>query len=188
MDVYRNSTTEQKERDRWATPPAWFAAIQKALGLAVVFDVCAEHATSKCGAARCWTIDDDALARDWRDELRRLSPLPVAFMNPPYSDPAPWVAKAAEEAGKGMFVIGLLPDTRDRAWWKVHIEGVAPLVLVPDRRIQFQKPDGTPSRGNFQGSAVPLWTPWRTGMTVYPRFDIEGRVWLGNIEHRRAAG
>lgn len=190
MNVYKNSGTAQNERDRWATPPEWFAAIEKALGLKIDFDVCAERTTSKCGPDRCWTVDDNALLIDWRRHFEmEINGVPVVFMNPPYSEPAPWVRKAATEARKGMIVIGLIPDTRDRVWWKEHIEGVAPLVLVPDKRIQFQKPDGTPSRGNFQGSAVPVWTPWCTGMTVYPRFDLTGRVWHGTAysERRGAA-
>lgn len=178
MDAYARSNTPIAARDRRATPPDVFARIQHVTGITFVWDVCAEKHTSKV-PGRCWTKDDDSLSIDWHGTLMHTLKAPPGFMpavwmNPPYSDPTIWCEKAALEARKGMFVMGLLPDDRSVSWYRDYVDHVAPDVWVPDRRISFHDEKGKPQNGNPKGSVFILWTPWRTRHTSYHRFTLDG--------------
>lgn len=62
----------------------------------------------------------------------------LVYINPPYSDPAPWVEKAAK---KGDECILLLPASTGEAWWH---KWVVPSnrVLFWKGRLTFYEPDG----------------------------------------------
>ena len=51
---------------------------------------------------------------DWKDKT---------FVNPPYSDPLPWVLKAVEENKKGKTIALLLKLDCSTKWFKTLIEG-----------------------------------------------------------------
>jgi len=162
----------------WETPPEVFRAIQYAIGIPLGHDVCAMADTAKTESY--WGPDkgDDALEIDWYAELcggRGFKGTMAVFMNPPYSDPTPWVRKAAEESENGLIVVGLVIDDRSTKWFQNHVEGVASLAFVPDRRISFLK-NGRPVPGNPKPSIFPIWTPWRTGHTQYARISIPRAV------------
>jgi hypothetical protein len=126
---------------------------------------------------------------DWCAEIKAAEALcdgtlPAAWMNPPYSDPGAWCAKAAHEAAKGMIIVGLLPDDRSTVWYQQHIHGIAPTVFLTPTRIQFDSLGQKPGTGsNPKGSIIPIWTPWRTGQTqeVYISMDI----WTNHKPTRR---
>lgn len=161
-------TEETFDRDTWRTPDNLLRAAERFLNMPFMLDVCANATNTVCD--KYYSIDDDALRDDCDWSARR----GAAWMNPPYSDPAPWCAKAASESERrGIFVVGLLPDDRSTRWYQQHIEGVASLALVPDRRVAFLHPlTGEPAKGNPKGSVIPIWTPWRTGRTEYIRIKI----------------
>lgn len=172
MDAYAKSKTPESARDRRATPRWLFKQIEQMVGVPIVHDVCAEPETAKC--ASFWTAEDDCLMVSWKAFANiKLSGRynAIAFwMNPPYSNPEPFLAKAVEESAKGLIVVGLLPDDRGARWYQRHIEGVANTLLIPDGRISFHGPDGKPQNGNPKPSVIPIWTPWRTGKTMEYRF------------------
>lgn len=183
MDAFSKSKTPEGSRDLWETPAEVFDAIQFALNIPILHDVCATRATSKCGSMY-WGPDqgDDTLSMDWMQELEwmhapnghpeaQFPTVCAVWMNPPYSDPTPWVRKAAEESEKGLIVVGLVIDDRSTKWFQNHVEGVASLAFVPDRRISFLQ-NGRPVPGNPKPSIFPIWTPWRTGHTQYVRFSL----------------
>ena len=177
MDAYAKSKTPESMRDRRSTPSWVYGAICAATGLDPIWDVCAEPHTSVVGdnmPRNYWTAEDDALLLDWhyaiRNQERQI--LPVAWMNPPYSDPGAWCEKAATESREGMIVVGLLPDDRSTVWYQRHIHGIAPTVFLTPTRIPFVNPEtGKEQAGNPKGSIVPIWTPWRTGQTTEVYID-----------------
>ncbi len=79
-----------------------FAPLHAEFGFTL--DVCATADNAKC--ERQSTSADDGLAKLWA-WVRR--------MNPPYSEVARWVAKAAEAARGGATVVCLLRSTTDTA-------------------------------------------------------------------------
>lgn len=172
---FHNSTTDLDYRQRMATPPDVFEHIQKALNIKFDWDVCAEKQTSKTGEHMYYGPDHkyphltDALTRErWSDHGT------FFFMNPPYNACAAWCHEAQKRAfEEEIFVVGLLPDDISVKWFHQSINGVASLCLLPTRRIQFLHPDtGEQMSGNNRGSLIPLWTPWRTGQTIYRELQV----------------
>jgi phage N-6-adenine-methyltransferase len=90
--------------DEWETPQAIVDALEKEFG-AFDLDPCARDETAK--AANYFTKDDDGLAQPWFGQV---------YVNPPYSDPGPWVAKALEEVGRATTYL-LLPAATDTGWF-----------------------------------------------------------------------
>ena len=87
-------------------------------------------------APRCYTKDVDGLAQRWVGRV---------WMNPPFSDPTPWVRKAHEETstGSAALVVALLPAATDTAWFHDYVLGKAELRFRRGR-IKFIGWKGTP--------------------------------------------
>lgn len=67
------------------------------------------------------------------------------FLNPPYSNPTPWVKKAYEESLKGKLVVGLLRGDTSTKWFHDWVLGKAELRFFRGR-IRFNgKPAPFPS-------------------------------------------
>ena len=113
------------ERTDWATPPAFFAGLDKEFGFTL--DVAASPHNAKC--ERYFTSDDDGIQQDWAGE--------VCWCNPPYGrEIGKWVRKAAQEARRGATTVMLIPSRTDTAWWHDYIEGKAEVRFVRGR-IKF---------------------------------------------------
>jgi phage N-6-adenine-methyltransferase len=120
--------------DDWSTPPEIVAEFEQEFG-AFELDVCARPETAK--APMYYTKETDALSREWWCSR--------AWMNPPFSDPAPWLKKAIEEtqAGHCGMVVALLPAATDTRWFHDLVLGKAE-VRFRKGRIKFIGWMGTP--------------------------------------------
>ena len=87
--------------DDWYTPRWIFAAA----GLEFDMDVSApvDPAFRTCPARRYLTAVEDGLAQPWRG---------LVWMNPPFSNPAPWTKRFAEHVGTGLALV----PTSNSAW------------------------------------------------------------------------
>ena len=97
--------------DQWATPWPLFNQLDAEFGFTL--DPCASATNAKC--ARYFTEADNGLARSWEGER--------CFVNPPYSNIAPWVEKAWHEAQRGATVVLLIPPRTELAYWHDWILG-----------------------------------------------------------------
>jgi phage N-6-adenine-methyltransferase len=88
--------------DEFGTPPEIF----KRFGTGCTLDVCASKGRAMC--ADYITKAQDGLKRNWYG---------VVWLNPPYSDIAPWCAKAVQFAREGGTVVALLPVWSDAPWF-----------------------------------------------------------------------
>ena len=75
----------------------------------------------------------------------------MVFMNPPYSNPPPWIAKGVEEQKKGKTIVMLLRVDTSTAWYH---DLVVPNITEPPRfirgRLRFVDPrTGEAPRANF---------------------------------------
>jgi len=144
--------------DEWATPPEIVAA-EVARGGPFDLDVCARPETTKAPAF--YTKNDDGLVMPWRGRV---------WCNPPYSDPGPWVRRAAlytyEQRHATRLdllvrdVVMLLPASTDTAWFHKWVLPYADLRFLRGR-IKFLGPDGKP-RGTPKAGSI---------MAYYPRRD-----------------
>lgn len=80
--------------DHWETPAAVYDALN------AEFQFADDPCPLKC--------IDDGLDREWKSPC---------FVNPPYSNIGPWVAKALAESRSGKVVVVLVPSRTDTRWW-----------------------------------------------------------------------
>jgi hypothetical protein len=80
---------------------------------------------------------DGLLEVEWEDKT---------YVNPPYSDPLPWVKKAIEEHHKGKRIVMLLRMDTSTRWFKELQEAGAVFLWVNGRlRFNTGKPANFPS-------------------------------------------
>jgi len=86
----------KRSDDHWFTPPLLY----ESLNIEFDFDddPCPLHGE----------MVEDGLKREWGKSV---------FMNPPYSNPAPWVRKAYIESLKGKVIVALLRADTSTAWF-----------------------------------------------------------------------
>jgi len=126
--------------DEWETPPEFVAALEQEFGR-FDLDPCAREETAKASAY--YTKEDNGLEQPWKGHV---------FVNPPYSAPGPWIAKAVAEAANGAVVRLLLPAATDVGWFHD--------LVLPHGNIRFIRgrlrflgwkgtPIGSPKAGNI---------------------------------------
>lgn len=151
---------EQKESDLWSTPPEVFEELNERYG-PFDLDAAANFHNRKC---QFWLgpssmISENALTAAWKGFSLGLNRV---WMNPPYSNPYPFVAKAWEQAHIGnCMVTMLLPSTTEVGWWKGFVydgdrRRFRPGVEVEfwPNRIRHIRPDGTRGGSPKFGSVV----------------------------------
>lgn len=130
--------------DVWSTPQDFFDYL--AAEFAFETDVCCLPESAKCG--RYFTPEDDGLAQEWTG---------VCWMNPPYSEMAPWVKKAHESAQAGATVVALIPARTDTAWWWDYCRHHE--IRFVKGRLKF---GGSPNSAPFPSAVVVFGAPPRT--------------------------
>lgn len=92
------------------------------------FDPCGYpgHATAR----HVVTLPTDGLREKWVGRV---------WLNPPYSDPTPWLEKLADH-GNG---IAMVLASTDTAWFQDFVAPFAVSVLFLRGRPRFQRPDGS---------------------------------------------
>ncbi len=66
------------------------------------------------------------------------------YVNPPYSNPKPWVIKAIEENKKGKLVVMLLPVDTTTEWY-LMLKNAGAHIILPNERLKFNG-SKTPAR------------------------------------------
>jgi site-specific DNA-methyltransferase (adenine-specific) len=126
--------------DEWMTPPDFVAQLEAEFG-AFDLDPCAREASAQ--APYYYTKEDDGLAQPWHGHV---------FVNPPYSKPGPWVAKALAEAERATTIL-LLPAATDVGWFHDLLLVHANIRFVRGR-IRFLGWRGTPIGSPTAGSLI----------------------------------
>ncbi len=94
-----------KASDEWATPQDLFDALHAEFHFTL--DAAATVYNTKCSLFIGFMAN--ALACPWTGY--------TVWLNPPYSQCAEFIAKAASEAQKGCTVVCLVPSRTDTKWW-----------------------------------------------------------------------
>lgn len=140
--------------DEWGTPPEFVAALEAEFG-PFALDPCARAETAK--APLYYTIEDDGLAQPWDGHV---------FVNPPYSAPGPWVAKAIAESDRGTVSLLLLPAATDVGWFHD--------LVLPHCNVRFIR-----GRLRFLGWAgTPIGSPTAGNLLVRVPKGLDGRFHL----------
>jgi hypothetical protein len=129
---------EDKETDHLWTPEYILDVAERVLGRhseahSFGLDPC-WNAASKVSAETCWTVDDDALApgRDWYAHGS-------VWLNPPYSNPEPFLANM-KYCKRGM---ALVKHDHSTAWWREHCSGRPICMLFKRPKFGGGKGSGT---------------------------------------------
>ncbi|HDL5744668.1 TPA: adenine methyltransferase, partial [Mannheimia haemolytica] len=97
---------------------------------------------------------------DWGELLR-------IFVNPPYSNPLPFVQRAAELKKAGHIVVMLLPADKSTRWYQVIQENASEVIDIIGGRINFINPlTGEEVKGNNKGSMVAVFDPFVEGIVT----------------------
>lgn len=133
--------------DEWATPRWLFDHFDAEFHFTL--DPACKPWNAKCAE----TCDYNGLGRSWGGH--------TVWLNPPYSDIDPWLAKARKAVRLGgATVVALLPCVPDRKWWAAHVEDEASEVrfltrsLLKTGRVHFEREDGTAARAPFPSCVV----------------------------------
>ena len=120
--------------DEWATPRAFFAALDAEFHFDL--DPCSNARNAKC--KDFYTIKDDGLTKNWGG--RRV------FCNPPYGrEISKWVRKCWEESRKpDTLVVMLIPARTDTAYFHDYIYHKAELRFIRGRLHFNEAPQGAP--------------------------------------------
>lgn len=116
-----------RKSDLWATPPLLFEDLRREFGFNL--DPCCEVSTAKCQRFFTPERGEDGLAEDWGRSR--------VFMNPPYSQAAAWMQKAAESARAGAVVVALIPARTDTHWWHEWVMPYASEVRLLRGRVRY---------------------------------------------------
>ena len=143
--------------DCWGTPlDLWTDIYNKFLqgvsGDGPIFDPCPNMSRilprtygipGKIGLSKPWGINDD---RDWSSRV---------FVNPPFSDIAPWIQKAVEEYEIAPFnktIIMLVPVRPDQAWWHVWVPKTQ--IFFIRKRVNYCREDGSVGKAPSFASCI----------------------------------
>lgn len=180
--------------DDWFTPPELADSIRDFLGGDIDLDPCASpHAY--VNARVQWTKADDGLSLPWVGTIQvgetneRHDDLVVIrnrFVNPPYSNPGPWLQRLADmhnedaarwrggvgamDVGAGDSVALVKADASTKAWRHAW---TADAVLFFARRVQFVRHGSTVRASAPFPSALLYWGPHAEG------FD----AWFADLGH-----
>ena len=153
------------ELDEWRTPPDLFAALDAELH----FDADAAATPQNALCPDYWTADTDGLAAAWAG--RRV------YCNPPYgagpANWARWVEKAYLQTAHFAcpLVCLLLPADVSTAAWHRVILTAAREVRLPESRICYRRPDGTPAGTPRFASAIVIFSGAYTAPPLIRSWD-----------------
>ena len=142
----------------WGTPQALFDALNQEFGFGL--DAAASDTNHK--VPHYYTKDDDALTKEWAEELPSIRDSSAIWMNPPWGRGiGKWIEKAYNEAQKGLTVVCLLPSCTDTKWWRDYVWKAAQIRFVTGR-LSFVRDDGHTGPCT-KGAAIIVFTHWSKG-------------------------
>lgn len=151
------------DRDCWTTPDRIYLPLHEEFGFG--WDLAASEENTKC--PRFFTIDDDALSRDWTEIA-----LPM-WLNCPFSKLPEFVEKASASSAAmvtdirsraGSPIVMLMPSNRnDQDWFHDYVIGVAAEVRMIRGRVAYNPPPGVKATSPSFGSQVVIFDPARFG-------------------------
>jgi len=130
--------------DTWRTPPEVIAFIESKFG-EMQIDLCSSDENKVCDSF----IDESAdFLNDDHIFNTNTWPGQIAWCNPPYSNPLPFVQQCIKWAKHGYAVAGILNFDPSTKWFVELINAKALIMPIIGGRIAFLDGDGNPGKGN----------------------------------------
>lgn len=130
--------------DLWKTPPQVIEYIQNRFGT-IMLDLCSSDENKVCD----FNINesDNFLDDKWM-HLHMIETGYLCWMNPPYSNPLPFVKQAIKWSQYGFAVAGILNHDTSTRWFVELQKHAAVLMPITGGRIAFLDADNKPVKGN----------------------------------------
>lgn len=172
--------------DLWRTPPEVYNTLNKE------FNFIADMASTHENALHTlhFTEENDSLSLDWaRLPCLQSDRLEFVWLNPPYSDPMPWVKKALEAQSNGLGVVMLLNNDTSVGWFAEALKGASEIRhIIADEvpeskrgyssgRLAFLNSEGKPVSGNNKPQFLIVFNPFKIAahVTSYiPKSELYG--------------
>lgn len=145
-----------KSKQDYGTPPEFLAAVKNRLCIENFgIDLAASNENAVC--PRYFNEAFDSLRDNvtW-DCKGAIADSHWSWLNPPFANITPWVAKAAKEAQHGAHVAILVPASVGANWWRDWVEPYAYQTFL-NGRLQFVGTEGLYPKD----CALLLYTPWQ---------------------------
>lgn len=177
------SNTPPEHKDCWQTPPEIFQALNAEFSF--VLDAAASPANALC--SRYITEEQNTLETDWAGLMP--DPPGYAWLNPPYSNVGPFVAKAAaENAEHSIGCVMLLNADTSVGWFRDAIATAHEVRFITGGRLAFLNAGtGKPVSGNNKGQMLIVWHPWPRARIDMKTIDRDALMNFGARLIRRAA-
>jgi phage N-6-adenine-methyltransferase len=146
-----NPRPDDWSSDKWATPPELVQQLEEEFG-AFDLDPCCEPHTAK--APTFYT--EGGLERPWFGRV---------FLNPPYSNPRPWLERAIKAKQNGHTVVALLPACTDTKWFHDAVLGHAEIRFLRGR-VKWLGWEGTPIGSPKSGTILAIYRSPKVGVPV----------------------
>tara|TARA_R100000541_G_scaffold355_1_gene3085 strand:- start:158 stop:646 length:489 start_codon:yes stop_codon:yes gene_type:complete len=151
--------------DLWATPPEVIKYIEREFG-EIKLDLCASDESAVCDlyiTEQENFLDDSWLASAMVDFGA------LCWMNPPYSNPLPFVMQAITWSIHGYAVAGILNNDTSPKWFAELQKHAAVLMPIVGGRIAFLNADREPVKGNNKPQIMFYLAPFgsKTQQTKY---------------------
>lgn len=165
-------TKQQFDKDTYCTPRYVFRWLEHRFAW-FHLDGCAN---AKNALRPRWIGKDSEICEDFLadnifdrllDEVAEQCDMLRIFVNPPYSNPLPFVQRAAELRKAGYLVVMLLPADKSTKWYQVIQENATEVIDIIGGRLSFLHPEtGKEIKGNNKGSMVAVFDPWVQGLVT----------------------
>lgn len=151
----QTSTTPEDETDLWRTPPWLFRYLNARYG---PFDVDLAANSTNALCQLYVTKEQNTLSMPWSSLGTR------GFINPPFSDPDPFVRHAYIEAQHNGFSTAIILPTHRNQKWAAFAQYATERIEF-EGRVNFMKPDGSEKNANRNGTMVYYFRAYDLGFT-----------------------
>jgi phage N-6-adenine-methyltransferase len=167
--------------DLWRTPQQVIDYIENRFG-EIKLDLCASEDGQVCSnyiTEKENFLDDNVLYK--LDDLYCGS---LCWMNPPYSNPLPFVKQAIKWSQAGYAIAGILNNDSSTKWF-VELEKNAQLLMpITGGRIAFVGADGQPINGNNKPQIMFYLAPFGSHVKATENVNINDIYPLGKPSNR----
>ena len=168
------------ESDEWYTPQEYIDAAKAVMGGIDLDPASSELAQTVVKADVYLTRFDNGLGQTrWLHQR--------IWLNPPYSNPGPWIEKLVREHQAGPFcteAIVLVNNATETSWFQMLLERFP--ICLPARRIAFWRHDHA-NVGARQGRRCSTWDPMPPGSRRSSASSGRSCGGLGDVQVRCAA-
>lgn len=155
--------------DLWRTPPEVIAYIEKRFGK-IQLDLCASDAVHVCDFYI--TEQENFLDDSWLAGLM-IDHGDLCWMNPPYSNPLPFVQQAIKWSNAGYAVAGILNNDTSTKWYVELKENAQLIMPIVGGRIAFLDADGNPIAQNNKPQLMFYLAPFGTKVHAVDHVSID---------------